>query len=549
MTAQSRMLMRRELAERRIQLVACLLWMVCGSVYCVAYEWSSGFRAPVASFFTVASLYGLFVPVFLAMRTALGETTDRTRAFSDGLPISAGRRGWIRLAGGAGVLVTPIVVGAVLLSACLALGWIEQAPARPLRITPGHASYVPMLQRESLSAVSAVGLVWCVTAIVAWSGTALYLVLALLGTTLRSESHLGFAGAAVAVLWFMGDVLGPILETMGHPEVVPWMGAIAPQGMVINFGYAEKHGSYADLYFTSSTLFGPLYVNAILQLGLAVWFVRRYAHRLVRRAAERADATARRIGRPWTLRLPARGIALAWLTLRQSVPMCLPGLVIACLMAPFQMDVAGRNPDAQVLERYADALPSSMWIIGILWAVVVGAGAFSAEIDWRIGEFWRTRPIPAWRLFGVKFVVGLLAVLLVLDGTVIAVTWRSPNWGGYYAMNWPYIACFPPLQATMFAIAVAWTCVLRRAVLGGIAALVTFTLINVALEWSDATRDFGPIEVYNRLGAHLRGIDGPVDFTAHHYPLVAAAMGLIVLVCVLVGWRALARYDPHRQSG
>ena len=31
----------------------------------------------------------------------------------------------------------------------------------------------------------------------------------------------------------------------------------------------------------------------------------------------------------WTPWLPTRGVALAWLALRQAVPMCLPGLVIA----------------------------------------------------------------------------------------------------------------------------------------------------------------------------------------------------------------------------
>ena len=129
MISQSRMLVRKECRERRTQFLICLLWMVLGTAYCVAYEWKSGFRTPVARFLSATQFYVLFVPIFLAMRTSLDEITDRTRAFSDGLPISPRRRGWIRLAGGAGVFVAPIIVGALLLSACLALGWLEQVPA------------------------------------------------------------------------------------------------------------------------------------------------------------------------------------------------------------------------------------------------------------------------------------------------------------------------------------------------------------------------------------------------------------------------------------
>ena len=107
--------------------------MLGGTIYVIAYEATRQFRAPVASFYTTASMFGVFMPVFLAMRTALGELTDRTKAFSDALPISAQQRGWIRLAGGAAVLIVPILLGALLLSLCLGAGWLEQATVRPPR--------------------------------------------------------------------------------------------------------------------------------------------------------------------------------------------------------------------------------------------------------------------------------------------------------------------------------------------------------------------------------------------------------------------------------
>ena len=224
MNSQSWMLLWKECRERRTQFLICLLWMVLGTVNSLAYDGMSGFRTrtPVAHFFSATGLYALFVPIFLAMRTSLGEMTDRTRAFSDGLPISPGRRGWIRLVGGAGVLVAPIVVGALLLSACLALGWIEQVPTRSSQ----QSHYVPLLDRPSLSAWSAVGLAWQVAALDAWSGIALYLILSLLGTTLRSETHLGYAGAAIADLMVPGHATRPFASICSdRREFEAWTGA------------------------------------------------------------------------------------------------------------------------------------------------------------------------------------------------------------------------------------------------------------------------------------------------------------------------------------
>ena len=253
------------------------------------------------------------------------------------------------------------------------------------------------------------------------------------------------------------------------------------------------------------------------------------------------------IWRPWSLPLPTRSIALVWLALRQSVPMCIPGLLIACLMTFFQMNGPGPVRHGEFLRRYADAMSSSTWVIGLMWAAVVGAGVFAAEIDFRIGEFWRTWPVPFWRLFAIKFFVGLLAVLLVLDGTTIAASWNSPNWGDYRCMNWPYIACIVPLHATMFAIAVAWTCLLRRPVVGGMAAVGTFAMMTLGLDWWKTTLQFDPIRVYGNLASNTPP-HGPIDFTAHGYPVVATAMGLILLASIIIAGLALRRYAPRIQA-
>lgn len=557
MSSQLRMLLWKEWRERRVQFVACLLAMVAGTAYSVAFQSSRGISASVEIFHGIALVFGLFTSIFVAMRTSLGEMTDRTRSFTSALPISAQRQGWIRLAGGLAALVVPILLGAVVVSVCLAQGWIEQWPSS----LPEGAISVSMSELGSLSALSAVALLWRVTAVVLSSVTSLYVLLSFLGTALRTEAHAGFLGAAVAILWFLGSILIQALHDSAPPEVVAWVNAIAPWGMLVSCGLGSERGLYGELW-VSVRMLGPLVVQAILQLAIAAWFVRRYSRRLPGRAAGAARNALPRLRRLWSFTLPNRSVALAWLTLRQSVPMCLPGLMIACLMAIFQA-IDNSNQRDGLLQWFAHGLPTSTAVAGLLWSVVVGAGIFSAEIDWRVGEFWRTRPIQFSRLFATKFFVGLLAVLLVLDVTTIVFSWafstewafpasgsrESLNWMSVKSLNWPYIACIVPFHAVMFAVAVAWTCVLRRPVLGGMAAAVSFWLMEIAIQWWDAAGRFEPFSVYHRLAYASTISGGRIDFTASGYPAVALAMEIAFLASLAVAGLALHRYDPRRQTG
>jgi hypothetical protein len=532
MDLQLRSLLWKEWRERRTQFFVSTFAMIAATVACLANEWAHRSLEPVDSFYGTALLFGWLMPVFVAMRTSLGETTDRTRSFTSALPISPRRRGWIRLAAGAGVLVVPIVLSAVLLSLYLAAGWVEQlAPAGTGSISPAD--------RPAHDVASALRLVACVTVVAACATTALYILLSLIGTELPTEALLGFVAVVVVLLSILTLFLGYNVVRSPVPElsllvvaIVPWAAILPPTGLVV----------------VSHLLPVSLLLNLIGQFALAAWFVRRYG-RMLPGGSERSRETPPKVRCRWSLPLPTRSIALTWLTLRESVPMCGVGLLIACLMTLFQMGTCTESGPARyepVLRKFADAMPSSMFAVALLWAAVVGAGSFAAETDARLGEFWRTWPVPFWRFFAIKFTVGLLAVLLVLDGTTIAAGWGSPNWGDYFSMNWPYVACIMPLHATIFAVAVAWTCLLRRPVLGGMATVITYLVLTNALCWSPMSRRFDPIVVFDNLA---RGRPHrPVDFMAHEYPVVIAAMGVILIASVVTAALALRRYDPKRQT-
>ncbi len=553
MNASVRMLLWSEWRQRRAQFVVGMVWLTIGTVYGIVYELTTALRSPVGGFYGATLLFATTAPIFVAMRTSLGELSDRTRAFHDGLPVSTNIRATVRLLGGIAVLIVPIISGGIILSVCLTTGLVEQALERT---ADNWFVTFRLTDRPSLGALGALGMVWRVAAISAASVSMLYLILSLLGLSLRRESNLGFAGAAIAALWFLGTghaTPQPDNSKAGIQAIkeAPWIGALLPQALSIDYSSQLESGDYSDLVFASRVA-GPLLVNLVIQVSLSIVFVRRYDQRMSLRTASKLRSKVPKVWRTWTMPLPTRGMALAWLTLRQSVPMCIPGVVIAYLMTPFQMSMATFDPDASMVRQVTDVLPSSMWIVGLLWSIVVGAGMFAPEVDSRIAEFWRAWPTGTWRLFSVKFFVGLAAVLLVLDGSTIAVSWNSPNWGNYYFMNWPYIACMVPFHATMFAVAVAWTCLLRRPVVGGMAAFATFVLLMAITDWSNTTRQFSPIEVYNRLNSNnmtLRIAPTPVDFSAHNYPVMAAAMVVVIVAMAFTGWWALRSYAPRRGIG
>lgn len=530
MRSQLRMLLWKEWRERRAQFWLCMAWGVGLTLYQISYEATHHLRASVAAFSSLL-LFGMLAAIFAAMRTAQGENRDRTRAFSDGLPVAPRLRGWIRLAGGAAVVMTPILVGALLLSVCLATGWFQQAPPRP----PQGPDYVQLAQRTSLSPLGALGFLWTVTLIVSASTTTFYLLLAWLGMKLRAEAHVGFVGAALAFLWFIGGEQVIALYENGWHGAATTLAALNPGALFINCGYGDEQGnSYGDLLFLS-TVVTPLLMNLAFQAGLAVVYVRRYARQFSGRVSQRVRQ-AKRVWLPWAIPLPSRGLALTWLTLRQSLPMCLPGLVIAAGIAWLELG-------SETKLGMADHLASTMWYVGAIWASVVGAGVFASETDGRLGEFWRTRPLSSGKLFAIKFVVGLLAVLLVLDGTTIALGWCSPNWGGYNAMNRHYLACMVPLHVVIYVLAVAWTCVLCRPVLGGIASLVSFYLPTALLETFRATQAFDPVEVYNHsfILDPNRDVAGPL---APEYPITFGIMAILALAALAVAYASLRRYRP-----
>jgi hypothetical protein len=547
MSSVIRSLVGKEWNERRASLGLGVAWVVGGTVYGIADEAYFRMRAPVGTFYAVGLLFGLFAPVFLAMRTSLGEQTQGTLLFTSALPASRRQIAGVRLGGAVVALAAPIVLGALLLSLVLSADVVQQVP--PRSDAGGGTSDITL--RPALSGIEAVGLTWKVAAVSVAAATELLLILAAIGVRRRSEGHVGLIGAVVASAWLVTTELprtlreGAVRRGYDDAAAISWLGALLPESLVSPASYAGPNGSYQELEFVKR-VWGPLLLNLLVLVVLAAVFVLRYGG-LRSPAARRGFWTAWRLP-PLFSHLPirwrGRGAALAWHDLRQSVPIALAGFALAILITVAEVlikPVAPYERVSQIGEVTFARLPGTISVVALLWSGIVASVAFSSELQTGLGHFWRSRPIPVASWFWIKFVVGLLAVVLVLDG-IPAVLSRYPAEGdwvsGLNRMSWAYLACMPLLHGVLYALAVFVVCRVRRPVLAVVCTFMPFLVISVVAEEFPAISSYGPFAVYD-------AIAGPTypDLAAHHYPLVYGSVAAIIVLAAFASFRAVRRWS------
>lgn len=542
MTTEFRVLLWKEWHERKWQLASCTAWILCCVIYVVSYESVHTYRTPVSRFYAACLLYGLFAPVILAMRTSLGEVTQKTLRFSAVLPVSLRRIAWVRLGGAIVVMVAPIILGTILMSIVLGAHVLEEVPPRPQLNSPWLTDRAP----ASLSRLEAVGFLWKMTSVSVAQACELLIIISVIGARRRAEAHVGFLGAVVAFAWILPWGLRIEFEEMGGPLWGEWCGAILPQSLAICLSYSDANGGSFEDLLVARAFWGPLGLNLLVLAGLGALFARRYGGQATMspeagpsRFRWQVPAVMSRLPIRW----PGRGFALAWLDMRQSLPLALAGLALACLMTIVTLMIEHAGwANATFAQSVAGNLPGSTWFVATMWATVVGSGLFAAELHPGLGHFWRSRPISPSIWFCVKFLIGLVAVLGVLDGVTILVSWNSQYAVSPNRMSHAYVACMPVLHATMYALAVLGVCWLRKPVFGAMAGVLTFFLVTLALELIPGTRQLDPLAVYNDLVQAER--QGVFNLADHSYPFVYGTMLAMSVIAAALAIPAVLKPEP-----
>lgn len=531
--------------ENRGYLAAFTAWMVLAVCYCVGYEWGYGFRACIGQFSGWAMFYSLVAAIVLAMQAAVGEHAAGTLSFSASLPVSLRRMAAVRIGAAAMTLAIPILIAALLLSVALAGGLLEQAEPREAE------QYQRLVERGTASLPVALEQLASVMAIAIFGGIQLLLVLAVCGCWLRKQAQVGLLGAVLA----LGSLIASGVLWYGERQPFLQMayGAVLPQSLVIHWGYGAEHGgTYTDHELAAYRWFALALAIPVLTM-ITLLFIQQGGR--VRNSA-RSDSTAKprrlRFATPSLLshipwRLRSRWGALIWIELRQSLPLVVFGLLFASLIAVLTV-VMEPTMNYATGQRYGirdsalAEMPHTVAFVGILWAVVVGSGLYSAELGSGLGAFWRSRPISPGRWFWCKFIVGMTAVLGVLDGVTILASWNAPRESMTTGMSWAYVGCFPLLHALVYALAVLGTCWLRKPVIGGFVAIFGYGLLTIMLSTFPATESLEPVNIYNDLLHAERA--GQIDFMQHGYPLVYGTLSVLVLLLALLSSRLARPLQP-----
>ena len=532
MSRQFRSLLQKEWAERRSTVWYGTILLLAFLGYCLAYETEYRTRAFVASSYHVMHLFGLLGSIFLSMRTVHGEYSERTLKFSAALPIPLSHLAWTRLWGLWLCLIIPMVIGTVVSSVLLGAGLIEQAEFLP------HELSLP--ERNNVSPAFAIGTLWATTAIAIAYAVEVSTLVCWIGTWCRSETTVGFASAVIAPLFVVFTSLRRQLERSGQYLLADWAGALIPNALLISYGFGEMDGSsYADLDF-APLIVGPLAINLCMSLALAWAFTRRYGCHL----NTQISAVSR--SRKWlgwlplsAGRIPVFGrsqmSSLAWLALRQSLPLSLCGLMIAVVIALFSL--IGEHPSGIIgtVEWLRGAVPADSWYVGILWSSIVGVGVFGAELQPDLERFWRSRPIPVTTWFWIKFFVGLIAVIGALDLIPAAIGWNHQMHPTNERTGIIYLACMPLIHVLVYSLAVATVCHWRRPIPAGIAAIMLWFAFNTIIESIPIESSFDVMKVHQRLVSH-HNAGKSFDPFSEGYPV---AFGLTLIVVIIT--TALAR--------
>lgn len=528
-------LMWQQWRENRAALALFMAWMLLAVLHCVAYEVGHRFRAAVGHFGAASFVAATCAAIVLGMRASQGERAAGTLPFSAALPVSIRRIATARIVGCAAVLAIPILVGAALLALAVATGLVEQAAPRDT------SHHVGLLQRETAPAATALEQLASVTVVSVVAGLELMLAVSVVGCRLRTPAQAGLLGVVLAVVLAVGSgaVDWPRWMDDSTPTAQVILGAMLPQALMVLASYGIEHGGYIDPVLASLRWRALVLAMPVLIL-LGFLFVTQYGR--LRSPASGVKASRYRFRTPsvWShlpLHLPGRLAALAWLDLRQSGPLVSAGLAFALLVAV----ATPRAPEAGV--AVLATLPQSVGFVGMLWAAVVGSAIYSAELGSGLGGFWRSRPIATTSWFWCKFLVGLAAVLLVLDGVTIVATWRSTTLTTVTGMSWTYVGTVPILHALMYALAVLGTCWFRKPVIGAFVAILGYWILAVAVAFLPSTHHLEPIMVYNSLlDAELAGA---VDFTRHGYPLVYGTLAVSVVIIAAIASRLATPLMPQ----
>lgn len=440
---------------------------------------------------------------FVAIGVAAGERTAGSLDFLRSLPLARWKWAVVRLTLGAIASLLPVVVaaGAMLLLASA----IRSAADVPRYLV--------------VSALSAL----CCVSVYAWTVAA--------GVRQASELRAGLAAICLFVGWF-------VLVMLGNPSSVELNRLTALLVLVSPVGISRFPDPASPSPVDSFTAFQVLSAQLAGLVATSCWFVRRYA---AMTTADNRSPAATQVVAFTALRpaLPSPLAAMIWKEYREAWPMCLAGLVIVAAILLPQTVGAAETEHAQV----SGVAARFIVFLGTIMALVLGVGGPAADLEAGVWQFWRSRPIHPASWFWLKYVTGVVVLILAFDGALAAIDLLA---GGLGFLLRDGLWWFGPLVHLLAYSAAVWmVCQVRQPIYAGILALAIVISLLILGEYP-VDRPLLPrlgvsqLDTCRQLPLEL-SLSPVLNWLVTTYLPFAAPMVAISAAFALLGWFAVRR--------
>ncbi|MEX1042694.1 MAG: hypothetical protein WDZ51_18815 [Pirellulaceae bacterium] len=472
--------------------------------------------------------YSIVASIAFAMGTACGEREMGSLWYTVSLPVSTRYFAAVRLLMGLAMLLLPISLFVLYALVVVSINW-SSVTMDPFPQEPETLSEVQM----RLGVATMIGML---------GTSAFYLPLCVIGCWLRTKAKVLFMGAVLTLLFLFSIFILNGVGVTHHWLQTGLLNVLFPQSIFMN-------DQMPGPQLPSNTPMAILYLAVTLawQLTLGFLFAKFYG----REPEPMAEVRSR-----WwllsvppvlsKLAVPIRGprSAMLWLELRQAGPLVLFGMTLVLMLAGLMAMVnAPAGQESRWFGNLQSRLPEITLFFAMVWAAAVGTSLYVADFNRQLGGFWRSRPISPQGWFWCKYVVGLAAMLLVMDGTALVVGWSliSDPSGRPTEMRWAHFACFPLLHALIYTLAVLGVSGTRRAS-GGILCSFLFWVVTLAASPFLALRPYSPLYIFSELVTAER--QGQLDLVQHHYPLVYGGIVLAIMLLAFGASRFAAPLEP-----
>ncbi len=446
--------------------------------------------------------------LFIGLTAAAGERSRGTLPFLQALPVPMWRVGLGKFLAGLATLVAAVVVTLVLFY----LGCLGLEPFGKdylAEFSPNTSAVAWFLKTALLVVAIAAGLyIWAAAA----------------GVNRRDEVSAGAVVAAVLVgMWCLLFLVAYYIDLVSSKDpgrVAQALGfGVVPLGFLPAIDLAGK-----DIV----AMWLNIAVAAVVHLGLAGWYVRRFG-RIANREVTSPRPAAREAGRLDWLAPPRRSpvVAIAWAQFRASLPLVLGGLV--CIVGIIVVAVGLHRGQFASWQRFAELVLGVSGVCGGFLALVFGVATFFYDVEPRANEFWRSRPIGASQWFWVKFATSLamFAATVYLLPAVVALASHS-------SLGLPTsrdAVLIVPIHLAVFAATMAMMCLVRQAIYAVILGIATVYLWVLACLWL--------MLLVARLVGWQDWIGARLEDMGTNTVVVALLVS--VVLSALVGWLAVRR--------